>query len=118
MGKIEIGGMGKVRALSLVWGLPIPVDKVEVEEDDDEEEMDVEMSAETKGKGKGTSLSSYRMRKSSLLIGRLDGQLLKHQLIRPLVNHTFWQDYRIQPFADSTHPSLYLQRLLTDLRYE
>lgn len=50
MGKIEIGGMGKVRALSLAWGLPVHVAEVE-----DEDEEDVEM-VEGKGKGKGMSL--------------------------------------------------------------
>lgn len=76
MGKIEIGGMGKVRALSLVWGLPIPVDKVEDEEDDEEEE-DVEMSAETKGKGKASHASAYSTPRESHLLAGLSNSTIR-----------------------------------------
>ncbi|GAA6060685.1 hypothetical protein JCM10212_005067 [Sporobolomyces blumeae] len=60
MGKIEVGGPGKVRALSLAWGMPFR--NVEVEEDEGDE------SEEKKGKERASIPSSYSTPRESYLL--------------------------------------------------
>lgn len=68
--KIEVGGPGKVRALSLSWGKPRELVS-EVEEEEDDDENDTEMAVATKGKKSTESLptSFSTPRESYLLAG-------------------------------------------------